>query len=303
MHTIALVAPGFAVAPDIRETAIANLRSHGYGVKVFGRHEPADGRFAGTDAARARHLMQAYLDPEIDTIVCMRGGSGCSRILDHLDFGAIARNTKPLIGYSDVTALHMALTHEADNPVIHGPMGIDLLGAPAERSFQVLADIIARRFDTELTGADGLYIEQTGRFSGPLIGGNLTVFLSLIGTPEFHVPDRAVLFFEDVGEYDFRMDRAFVQLRRSGILRKAGACLFGHTRLAGSDDPDAFRQIAMSHLGDVTGPIVFDIPSAHDRMKLALPLGHICRVRANTHSVDLRFIPAAAEAPRPCIAV
>lgn len=288
---------------DIWETAIGNLRSHGYGVKAFGQHEHADGRFAGTDVARARHLMQAFLDPEIDAILCMRGGGGCSRILDHLDFGTIARNPKPLIGYSDVTALHMALTHEADNPVIHGPMGIDLLGAPAERSFELLADIFAGRFDTELTGAAGLHIAQTGRFAGPLIGGNLTVFLSLIGTPEFHVSDRAVLFFEDVNEYDFRIDRAFVQLRRSGILSKAGACLFGYTSLAGSDDPDAFRQIAMSHLGDVTGPIVFDIPSAHDRMKLALPMGHICQVRADIHSVDLHFTLGAAKALRPGIAV
>ena len=293
-QTVALVAPGFAVASDITETVVANLRGCGYGVKTFGTYEPADGRFAGRDAARAQHLMQAYLDQEVDAILCMRGGSGCSRLLDYVDFCAIARNPKPLIGYSDVTALHMAIQQLADTPVIHGPMGIDLQGAQAEQSLEILRKIFVGQFNTELTEPDGINIVQTGRFAGPLIGGNLTVFLSLIGTPEFHVPDGSVLFFEDVGEYDFRMDRAFVQLRRSGILGKAGACLFGRTHLAGSEDPEAFRQIAMAHLGNVGGPIAFDVPSAHNHMKMALPIGQVCQVSADARSLDLHFPPATA---------
>ena len=294
--TVALVAPGFAVSHDIWESTIACLTGQGFGVKAIGQNAQPIGRFAARDDDRARFLTQAFLDPDVDAVLCMRGGSGCSRVLDHLDIPALAHNRKPLIGYSDVTALHMALSQKTETPTIHGPMGIDFLGAAAERRSAVLAETLAGRFATAMTETDGLFIAQTGRFAGPLMGGNLTVFLSLIGTPEFHVPDGCVLFFEDVGEYDFRIDRAFVQLRRSGLLAKAGACLFGQTRLAGSDDPDAFRHIAMEHLACVTGPVVFDFPCAHGRMDMALPLGQICDVEAEAHAVRLDFAPPTAQA-------
>lgn len=302
-ETLALVAPGFAVAPDIWSKTVDGLRSRNYGVKTFGQNQPAHWRFAGDDHSRAQYLMQAYLDTSVDAILCMRGGSGCSRLLSHLDFFAIARHPKPLIGYSDVTALQMALSTLTDSQMVHGPMGLDLVGEDADHSFKALAQALSADFDVDLGPDDGVHIAQVGSFAGPLIGGNLTVFLSLIGTPEFHVPDHSVLFFEDVGEHDFRLDRALVHLSRSGILQKCGALLFGRTLLADSDDPSDFRRLAMTHLGDFLGPIVFDLPSGHGCMKLALPIGRFCQVRADTQSVSLQFGSATAANSRTRIAV
>ena len=188
------------------------------------------GYLAGRDEERAAHLNAMYADPEVRAIFAVRGGWGCARILPHLDFDLIRANPKLLTGFSDITALHLALAARTDCPTIHGPNAASAWGRLSWDSFRSLA------FDAETptwrnpAGTEDRLAQRNGRIrtfrpgraSGPLLGGNLTVLTSLVGTPYLPDFDGAILFLEDTEEAQYRIDRMLTQLALAGIPRPRG---------------------------------------------------------------------------------
>lgn len=193
------------------------------------------GYLAGTDAERANALNAMFADREVRAIFAVRGGWGSARILPSLDFELIRANPKLLIGFSDITALHLALAARTDCPSIHGPNAGSAWGERSWDSFRRLAfEAETPTWRTPPGTADRLVQREgrirtfrPGRASGPLLGGNLTVLTSLVGTPYLPDFDGAILFLEDTDEAQYRIDRMLTQLRLAGILGRVAGVVFG----------------------------------------------------------------------------
>ena len=251
---------------------------------VLGRHvREQDGYLAGTDAARAADLMAMFADPGIRGIFAVRGGWGGARILPLLDWAVIAANPKLLIGYSDTTALHLSIAAKAGFPTIHGPNAASRWERESWESLWRLAfagdtPVLGGVAVEEASGRTGRTITG-GTAHGRLLGGNLTIVSTLMGTP--YVPDMrgAILFLEDVNEDVYRVDRMLQQLRLAGVLEQLSGVVFGQcTRCAvepGEGEAKGFTldDILDHHLGGLGIPAFAGANIGHVTNQLALPHG------------------------------
>lgn len=255
----------------------------------------ATGYVAGDDDRRAQELIEAFADPETRGVVCARGGYGTPRILSRLDFAALAKNPKVFVGFSDVTALLLGF-HRAGLVTFHGPM---TTGRMAESSFSredadsfVRATGEAKPFGVIGEGR----VLVPGEAEGPLVGGNLAMVASLMGTPWAPMAKGAILFLEDVGEKPYRVDRMLMQLELSGVLADAAGIAFG--RFSGCENPaDPSQKVddVLATFAKRTGkPAVAGLPFGHDGENRTLPVG----VKARLSGGVLSVVEAAVEAPR-----
>ena len=235
--TVGLIEPASATwepfAIQLIEEALGNL-----GLKSKRAHNilDRDGYFAGDDTARADGVNQMFADPEVGAIMSVRGGWGTARILPHLDFGLIGQNPKALIGYSDVTALHLAIHAMTGLVTFHGPVGISAWGKQSLETFKpLLFDGATPDYVNPVAAEDRLvqrkWRTQTitpGTTRGRLLGGNLTVMTALVGTPYLPAFDGAILFFEDIDEAVYRVDRMLTQLGQAGILGRVAGVIVGN---------------------------------------------------------------------------
>ncbi|HUF36496.1 MAG TPA: LD-carboxypeptidase [Gemmatimonadales bacterium] len=260
-----------------------------------GRH----GYLAGPDEDRLADLNAALRDPAIDAVWCLRGGYGSTRILDRVDFAALARRPKPLIGFSDVTALLSGALARAGVVAFHGPVARASMPAFSRHHFErVLAcaepagrlgrlpeppDVLIPRADRIVTLAGGVA-------EGPLVGGNLTLLQCLVGTPFLPDLDGAVLFLEDVGEDLYRVDRMLAHLRMAGALdRLAGVAIGRFTELKRhmSDGALGFEDVLRTYFGPAGIPVAYGFPVGHIDDQWTLPLGVRARLDAGAGEVEL----------------
>ena len=202
----------------------------------FGQHlRERRGHLAGEDANRAADLNSMFADPEVKAIICLRGGSGAARILSLIDYKSITANPKPIIGYSDITALHCAIHSQTGLITFHGPNGTGSWNSFNANQFrQVFLDQAVMTYQNEVVKTDDLVVKQnriqtlrSGLVKGKLLGGNLTVLASLSGTPYYPDFQDAILFVEDVEEDPYRIDRLLSTLALNGTLSKIKGFIFG----------------------------------------------------------------------------
>ncbi len=221
------------LVPPMISEMVDRLRAHGFRVKPGINLEKREGYLAGTDQERAHDFHAAFADPEVDAVLALRGGYGSIRLLPLLDYAAIRAAKKPFIGYSDNTALHLALLKESGLVTFHGPNASEAFLPGNEATFR---DTLFRPgwlressalFSRDHPAGDTLKTLVPGRVSGPLMGGNMTCLLRLVGTP--YEPDfrGAILFLEDIGEKAYRVDGMFTHLRLAGILKQIGGLVLG----------------------------------------------------------------------------
>src|SRR5688572_27476993 len=217
---VALVAPaGLIKDPAHVQRAIDNTKSMGW-VPVCGEHVSAvHGYFAGTDHERVCDLNGALRDDSVDAIWCVRGGYGAMRLLDGMDYDALRKNPRPLIGFSDITALHAAVHRECGIVSFHGPTA---RGELTDFSRESLVRAVVEQSDS-CGVADGGRVLRKGRARGRLAGGNLALVSSLMGTPYSVDFDGAILILEDIDEAVYRVDRMLRQLVLSGALSRCVA--------------------------------------------------------------------------------
>ena len=238
--TLGFVGPSGAV-PDPCQVLEAQevARQMGYRVKLGPSSRARHGYLSGDDALRAQDLNQMFSDPEVDAVVCVRGGYGTPRILDRLHYDAMARSGKALLGYSDITAVHLALWSQCHLPSLHGPMpttewiGPGFAGFTQDSLRDLLNDRQAGKPLQNPPGAQAPRALREGVCEGVLLGGNLSLVCALAGTP--YMPDLRgkILLLEDVDEYLYRIDRMLTQLRLSGAFAAcAGVVLGAFTRCA-----------------------------------------------------------------------
>jgi len=303
---VALVAPaGPLLERDDLTRAESLCRALGY-EPVLGRNTAErHGYFAGTDEQRLADLNDALRDPEVAAVWCIRGGYGTTRILDRVDFDALARRPKPVVGYSDITAVLNAVTRRTGIVTFHAPMARASMPPFSRSHFErVLATPEpAGRLgrlpdppDVLLPRENRIATMRGGVAEGPLAGGNLTLLQCLIGTAHFPVLDGAVLFLEDVGEDLYRVDRMLAHLRMAGALdRLAGIVVGRFTELkrAMADGALGFDEVLATYFLPLGIPVAYGFPIGHIDDQWTLPLG--VRARFDADNGELELLEAAVE--------
>jgi muramoyltetrapeptide carboxypeptidase len=278
--------------PEKIDEVIARLTACGYRIKPGKYLRRRESYLAGSDAERAEDINILFADKEVKGIFALRGGYGSCRILPLLDYDAIRANPKPFIGYSDITAMHLAILSQTGLVTFHGSNATSALEPGNEASFQRTAfgtggigtPVLFSRADS--TGAK-LKIVTPGRVRGQLLGGNMTCLLRLIGTP--YAPDfrGAILFLEDTGEKAYRVDGMFTHLRLAGILPQIGALVLGQF-----DHTDAEEQAritaCLQREGERAGvPCVSGAPIGHFVEQIVVPQGAMAELDAAEGSLIL----------------
>jgi muramoyltetrapeptide carboxypeptidase len=318
--TIGVVVPAGPVNRERIERALERVTSRGYRVKTYGDLYRATGYLAGDDATRAAELLAAFADPETTAVWCARGGYGVVRLLERLDFDLIRRHPKVFIGFSDITALHLAIQQRAGLVTFHGPNLQDGFGKPDDMpaaTEAALWNIISAQDQLEhsiaatptgrrpsapsnyhVAGINGvaLTVIASGAAVGPLTGGNLAVLCGLMGTPyEIETAGR-ILFLEDVSERLYRIDRYLAQLTLAGKLQAAAGVLLGS--FSYDDDepaepPEDVARLLDDYLGRLNVPVLAGFPAGHARWNLTLPIGAAVRLDADAGNVSLVESPVA----------
>ncbi len=296
--TVALVSPAGRL-PDDCDTALIRGRFASWGLHVlFGAHccDRGEAYFSAPDSLRAADLQAALDDPSVKAVIACRGGYGSVRLFPLLDLERLRDDPKWPVGFSDITALHLALRRLGIES-IHGPM-------PSQFRFDA-EDPSAESLRSALFG-ETVAVEtpphpcnRPGRASGRLVGGNLTMLSLAAGTPEaLRCDEPAILFIEEVGEYVYRLDRMLRHLERSGALQGVAGVVVGHlTETPGAEkfgfgSPCEAVAEALRPLGV---PVAFGFPAGHERPNLALFLGREATLEVTDSLTRLKFRDAAAD--------
>jgi muramoyltetrapeptide carboxypeptidase len=287
---IAIVAPG-GCAPDVAafERAIARLSAQGHTVHNYYDPQAAFQRFGGTDEARLAQLNAAARDPEVQVVMALRGAYGISRLLEMIDFQAMADSGKIFVGYSDMTAFHMGLFAKAGVISYAGPMICD------DFTREELDEFTLDNFWRCLAGPSHTIMQQVEGnpvldVAGTLWGGNLTMFTHLVGTDFFpHIED-GILFMEDVNEHPYRVERMLLQLLHAGVLRRQKALVLGDFsayKLYPGDrgyDFDAMLAFLRSRL-DI--PVLTGLQFGHGVRRVTMPFGAQARLVSTATQFEL----------------
>ena len=329
--TLGIVAPASGQLDDVAiDAAIDHLRSMGFRVKpgraLRGRH----GFLAATDVDRLRDLHNAFANPAIDAIMCMRGGYGTQRLLSDIDYRIIAANPKLFIGYSDVTALNLAFLASARLISFNGPMAVSTFARKPVSMFAtegfLRTTTIARPAGSiwnghaeEETKDRRWRIIAPGQATGQLVGGNLSLLASLAGTP-WHMRARGkIVFIEEIEEKPYSIDRMLTQLLQSSDLAHAAGIVIGRNmahpdcmaneearataglphrmprppRRMARDAEQIMDDVFAERLGNLGIPVMSGLPFGHIADSATIPLG--VRATMNTRNGDLTIDEAAVK--------
>jgi len=283
--TIQFVTPASPLSADKLEFMTRLLEAAGYKTKVAKHALDADGYLAGSDLDRATDFQAAFDDPETSAVMCTRGGYGCSRIMPFLDFERISNSGKMLIGFSDITMLHLAL-NRLGTPTVHGPMALTL-HYPRE---PWVYDSFLRALNGDLTFPNEAPKPTTlvgGVAEGETVGGCLCLLTDSIGTPWALETEGKLLVIEDVDENPHRIDAMFSHLVNSGLAEKAAGFVIGEMTRTDERADEAigakpWREIVRDRLGPLGKPLIIDLPIGHAKNMLTLPLGLQARLDADS---------------------
>src|SRR3954453_9891633 len=257
--TVALVSPASATFNSVDlQIAKESLEALGFKVKTGEHMLERHGYLAGEDKARADDINKAFADTSVAAVHAIRGGWGSARVLPYLDYDTIRRNPKVLLGYSDITALHLAIHGKTGLITFHGPIG---LGRWDAWSVDYYKRVVMNGEQVTYKNKQGLNADRNsltqvefrvqtispGKATGRLLGGNLTVLTTIVGSPYLPAWDGAILFCEDVGEDYYRIDRMLTQLKLAGILARISGFVFGTCSECGPGAP-AFGALTLEEI-------------------------------------------------------
>lgn len=287
--TLGLVAPASPVYDSSQfDEMIVTLQELGYELKLGKHVKDRNGYLAGKDKDRAQDVMDMFSDPEVDAILCVRGGWGCNRILPFIDYDVIKNNPKPFIGFSDITSLHMAFLHKTGLVTFHGPVGkSDWNEFTLSAWDEVLIKGKKATFKIPDDQEDSFVI-NSGKASGRLLGGNLTVLTAMIGSE--YLPDftGSILFLEDVGEDVYRIDRMLTQLKLAGILDQLNGFVFGKcTDCSAGKNSLTLKEVFDDHISLLDIPAFYGAMISHEKENITLPVGIQATINANDKSIRL----------------
>ena len=291
--TVAIVAPSGILKnrTDEVDQAVALLKSWGLHA-VVGKHVFSKGNhFAGTDLQRCEDFQNALDDPTISAIWCARGGYGTVRILDKLDYTKVKSNPKWLIGYSDITALHNQFHNEGFQS-IHALMCVSLpedISEIKETVDTFKSTLFGKPVDYTLEGST---YNRVGEASGPLVGGNLTILHTMLGSQESIDTSGKVLFIEEIGEYKYHIDRMLQSLKRAGYFDNcAGVLVGGMSKMRKNTTPwgTSVEQLIIDALSEYDFPIAFNMPAGHEKDNRAMVMGATIELKVSKEKSNVVF--------------
>jgi muramoyltetrapeptide carboxypeptidase len=290
--TIAITSPAGAVWDAAQvETFSTILKGFGFKVVLGKTLSEKYGYFAGTDELRAKELNTFFSDKTIKGIFCMKGGWGCARLLEKLDFELIKRNPKVLIGFSDITTLLVAITAKTGMVTFHGPVGNSGWNAWTSTVFKsVVMNNEGLPLFSNPSTEEPFVTVNSGKAGGELIGGNLTVIASLMGT--MYLPDwkGKILFLEEVKEEPYSIDRLLMQLKLCGVLDAISGFVFGKCAKCLAEEPQkafTFQEVLSQHLKPLGIPAFYGAMIGHIENKLTVPLGVRAEMDADKGTIQL----------------
>ena len=286
---VAVIAPAGKADPVKQQAAREIINSWGLdvveGKNLFKTH----GYFAGTDGQRLEDLQKVMDDPSVRAVFCYRGGYGLSRIIDRLELNRFLKNPKWVIGFSDITALHLRLAlHNVVS--VHGIMPSLFNADNAFMSVQHLRDTlfgVVKSVEWDVNNAN-----IPGKVTGYLRGGNLSILSDSIGTASYLDGNNAILFIEEVDEYLYKIDRMLVHLQRAGVLDKLKGLVVGHFTSV-KDTPVPFgttlQELILEKVRHLKIPVAFGLPSGHENPNLSMLHNMQVTLEVNSNKSSLTF--------------
>jgi muramoyltetrapeptide carboxypeptidase len=288
-NTIAIVCTARFVEKEQLQFSIDFFHSWDLEVVIGNSVGLKDNQFGGTDEERAKDFQQQLNNSEVKAIFIVKGGYGTARILDQLDFKAFLQQPKWIVGYSDVTALHLKL-QQMGVASLHADMPVDF----SKKSTETLVSLKKCLFEAGYNfNYRSNFQSVDGRAQGTLVGGNLSVLFSVLGTKDLPSFKNKILFLEDLDEYLYHIDRMVLNLKRNGILSQlSGLIVGGMTDMNDNTIPfgHSANQIILNYVSEFNYPVAFDCPSGHLKENLAMVLGADVRLRVEQNQVEIAYI-------------
>lgn len=286
---IRIISPSGVIDPFLIDAAAHRLSSWGLAVSEgkFAREEY--GRFAGTKLQRIADLQEAFDDPDVNAILCSRGGYGIAQIIDQIDFAAFCEHPKWLIGFSDITILHQAITHQGFAS-LHGIMAKHIGELPENAvALTALREILFGNLPVYKIKSSPE--NRHGRSTGKLIGGNLSVFMAMRST-DIDLPFKHnILFIEDVSEKPYHIDRLIQNLRLSGALAQLSGLIVGQFNDC-DEDPlmkQTINEIISEAVAEYDFPVCFNFPAGHIDDNRPLIMGENLNLLVNKNEVEIYY--------------
>lgn len=300
--TIGIVAPA---SPPAEEQAIDRCKEAierlGYKVVISPNVRKRLGFLAGTDEERVADLEFAFANPEIDAIFCLRGGWGSARLVRTLNLETIKNNPKIFVGFSDITMLHLVINKMVGLVTFHGPMCTshlvkdDLPAYTSDCFWRILSE--PAPFGSIIKEGQSTKTIVPGQVEGPLIGGNLSIIVTTLGTPYEIDTKGKIVFIEDVDEKPYRIDRMLTHLLNAGKLYDAAGIVCGGFTNCEPDKKTEWTQqvedVIQDRLAPLGIPLAIGFPFGHVDLTATLPVGVPARLVANKEQADLIILASA----------
>lgn len=291
--TIGIVAPASFAALDKIGPAVDNLTEMGYRVQLGESCSSRWYSYAGDDQRRAEEINSFFANDAVNAIICLRGGYGALRLLDKLDYDIMDKHPKILVGYSDITLLHLACNQKANLITFHGPMlTSNFASGPDSETKASLENAVCYGYQPYRIGNphdEPLQKLVGGKTEGVVIGGNLTLLMSTFGTKyQPNLKDK-ILFIEDINEPTYRIDRMLTQLMLSGMLQGLKGIILGSFNDCNQSDPEdmSLEEVFRDRLANLGIPIIANFRSGHCVPLVTLPLGALIGIDADQLKIEI----------------
>ncbi len=294
--TVGITCPAGYMTPEEIQPSVQTIKSWGFNLRIGRTVGARDFIFGGTDAERLADLQQMLDDPSIQAIMCARGGYGCVRIIDQLNWKKFMERPKWIIGFSDITVIHAQLNHQFHIASIHSKMcnSFPEISEQVEKGqWESILSIEAALTDKRIEYPiiyDGS--NRSGFGQGILAGGNLKTIETLAGSASDLRTDGMILFLEDTGEYLYSIDRMFYNLKRTGKLENLKGLLIGAFRVKPDDPGDEFGRsvynIVLDQVAEYKYPVCFNFPVGHVKTNYALKCGVRHELNIDSERVNFR---------------
>lgn len=293
-NTIAIAAPGRKISKTAIDIAIKTFQSWGLNVKLADNLFSNDHSYlAGTDAQRLEDLQSLINDGDVHAIICARGGYGSTRIVDEVDFAPLTDTPKFIIGFSDITAIHLKL-YSMGIQSIHATMPVLFSKDTSRPSVESLKRILMEGPDRIQSSPNKYSIDGRGR--GEVIGGNLSLINDALGTSSEPDTNGKILVIEEIDEYRYKIDRMLTQLKRAGKLENLAGLVIGHmTDIKDSELSfgETVEEIILNHTYHYQYPVAFGFPTGHENPNMAWLHGGMAELNVRNGEGTLSF--AASE--------
>jgi muramoyltetrapeptide carboxypeptidase len=294
---IGIVSPSSWMKESDKLMAVSVFEQKGYTLVMGESFFLKDNTFSGTPEERANDINSMFANPDIDAIICSRGGYGANRVLPLLDYNLIRSNPKIFMGYSDITGFLTSITQKTGLVTFHGPMLTSFKNGMVDYNFNFLEQTLSGKESVTIQSPSDLQAKvlKSGIAEGPIWGGNMCLLINRLGTKDQLNTNGCILFLEDIGEYKYAFERMLIHMKEAEMFKNIKGLIIGE--LMDMKDQDipfgkSTNEIVMDVCGDLDIPIISNFPCGHGKYQVTLPISTIVKLDANAVLPNLTFLSA-----------